>query len=483
MIPTLAAPGARPGARRTARHPRQLALDLPSSTCPIGIVGVRLRLQVPARAPRADRRPLRRRRASCSRAAALALIVYALSEGPTRRLDVAAGADHRRDSALVAVGRDGVRRDHASRTRCWSCGCSATGCSASATSSACSRSASFLGLTFVMPLYLQLLRGQDALSSGLTTFPQAFGHHGLVAGRRPAVRAHRPAPADVGRAVRRRPRRSSRFTTLGLRHRPVGDPSADVRSAACAWASRSCRCRRPSYATIEPRRQRAGLVDLLHAAPDRRVARCRDPGQHPHLVHADRRLADHRSPERALTGFHWAFGVAVLFSFLAALSPRSSSATARPPARCGCAQVAAHLTRRSPGSSSPLAVGVVAQPLLAVERSARRRRPRARRTARTGSGRSTRGSSATARACAARAGTCRRRRRVRATCGATGSVVKHRLSWMCHCISAPPRSGTSVERDRLGSMYIADTSCLRAVGLAARRPGSPGGPGRGPRRR
>ena len=34
---------------------------------------------------------------------------------------------------------------------------------------------SFLGVLFVMPLYLQLLRGQDALHSGLTTFPQAFG--------------------------------------------------------------------------------------------------------------------------------------------------------------------------------------------------------------------------------------------------------------------------------------------------------------------
>jgi EmrB/QacA subfamily drug resistance transporter len=34
---------------------------------------------------------------------------------------------------------------------------------------------SFLGLLFVMPLYLQLLRGQDAFHSGLTTFPQAFG--------------------------------------------------------------------------------------------------------------------------------------------------------------------------------------------------------------------------------------------------------------------------------------------------------------------
>jgi EmrB/QacA subfamily drug resistance transporter len=34
---------------------------------------------------------------------------------------------------------------------------------------------SFIGLLFVLPLYLQLLRGQDALTSGLTTFPQAFG--------------------------------------------------------------------------------------------------------------------------------------------------------------------------------------------------------------------------------------------------------------------------------------------------------------------
>ena len=35
--------------------------------------------------------------------------------------------------------------------------------------------ASFLGVTFVMPLYLQSIRGQDPLTSGLTTFPQAFG--------------------------------------------------------------------------------------------------------------------------------------------------------------------------------------------------------------------------------------------------------------------------------------------------------------------
>jgi EmrB/QacA subfamily drug resistance transporter len=44
---------------------------------------------------------------------------------------------------------------------------------------------SFLGLTFVMPLYLQLFRGMDALESGLTTFPQALGVliSGQIAGR------------------------------------------------------------------------------------------------------------------------------------------------------------------------------------------------------------------------------------------------------------------------------------------------------------
>jgi len=35
--------------------------------------------------------------------------------------------------------------------------------------------ASFLGVMFVMPIYLQNLRGMSALQSGLTTFPQAFG--------------------------------------------------------------------------------------------------------------------------------------------------------------------------------------------------------------------------------------------------------------------------------------------------------------------
>lgn len=45
--------------------------------------------------------------------------------------------------------------------------------------------ASFLGVMFIMPIYLQNLRGMSALQSGLTTFPQAFGVFcsSLIAGR------------------------------------------------------------------------------------------------------------------------------------------------------------------------------------------------------------------------------------------------------------------------------------------------------------
>ena len=38
-----------------------------------------------------------------------------------------------------------------------------------------SASATFVGLLFLMPLYLQSVRGESALSSGLTTFPEALG--------------------------------------------------------------------------------------------------------------------------------------------------------------------------------------------------------------------------------------------------------------------------------------------------------------------
>ena len=50
-----------------------------------------------------------------------------------------------------------------------------------------------------------------------------------------------------------------------------------------------------------------------------------------------------------------------------------------------------------------------------------------------------------------------------ATLGAA-PVVKHRLSWMCHCMSAPPMSGTLSRATVSGSMYMALTSFFEPSG-------------------
>ena len=64
--------------------------------------------------------------------------------------------------------------------------------------------ASFLGLTFVLPLYLQNLRGLTALESGLTTFPQALGvlASSQIAGRLyPRVGPRRLMASGLGAAA------------------------------------------------------------------------------------------------------------------------------------------------------------------------------------------------------------------------------------------------------------------------------------------
>ena len=68
--------------------------------------------------------------------------------------------------------------------------------------------ASFLGVTFVMPLYLQLIRGLSPLNSGLTTFPQAFGIMAL-------------APADPSRTASASRAFATTTATAGLRLRDV----------------------------------------------------------------------------------------------------------------------------------------------------------------------------------------------------------------------------------------------------------------------
>ena len=182
MVPTLAAPALGPVHRRLDRDQHQLALDLPrqrarSAWSRCGSAGVTcestsIRPAVASTSP-----------ASSCPASALALIVYTLSEGPhsgwTSPLVVTCGVI----GVIAAVAMTVVELRISSpmldlrllHNRMFR-QCNLVGLFSMA---------SFLGVTFVMPLYLQLLRGMTPLASGLTTFPQAFGImiSSVIAGR------------------------------------------------------------------------------------------------------------------------------------------------------------------------------------------------------------------------------------------------------------------------------------------------------------
>ena len=63
-----------------------------------------------------------------------------------------------------------------------------------------------------------------------------------------------------------------------------------------------------------------------------------------------------------------------------------------------------------------------------------------------------------------------------ATCGASLSSVKQRLSWMCHCVSGPPMSGTvfSVRARRAACTWPTPASVRAAVHLVDERLGMVG---------
>ncbi len=145
--------------------------------------------------------------------------------------------------------------------------------------------ASFLGVTFVMPLYLQLIRGMDPLESGLTTFPQAIGvmASSFIAGS---------LYARIG------PRRlmTGGFLSAGLTiafyvgldrgHEPVADPWLDV----VAWLLHGLRLRADAGCQLrdDPTGdERPRLFAVLHPTTGGRVVRCGHPGQRaggPHVA-------------------------------------------------------------------------------------------------------------------------------------------------------------------------------------------------------
>ena len=118
----------------------------------------------------------------------LGLLMYGVSEGPGQGWTgpevlgtIAAGAG--------AAGGHGGRRAADARADGRTCGCWATACSGPATGSWSSASVAFLGTLYTISLYYQDGRGLNALGSGLSTFPEAFG---VMAGAQLASRVLYP---------------------------------------------------------------------------------------------------------------------------------------------------------------------------------------------------------------------------------------------------------------------------------------------------
>ncbi len=179
--------------------------------------------------------------------------------------------------------------------------------------------ASFLGLTFIMPLYLQLLRGQDAFTSGLTTFPQALGvmMSSLIAGRLYSRIGPRRLMAGgfFGAAVT-----IAMFTQIGLdtslwlirammllRGFCMGFAFVPMQAASYATIAPSDNGRASSIFSTQRQVGVSLGVAVLASVLSSSMSLSRPPQSAAAI-------------ERALTGYHWAFGTAVLFAFAAAVA-------------------------------------------------------------------------------------------------------------------------------------------------------------------
>lgn len=176
--------------------------------------------------------------------------------------------------------------------------------------------ASFLGVTFVMPIYLQNIRGMTPLQSGLTTFPQAIGvmASSFIAGS---------LYAKVG------PRRlmTGGFFSAGLAITLYIGLTIDT----SLWLIRGLMLLRglcmgfafvpmqaASYATIPPAQN--GRASSLFST-QRQVGVSFGVAILASVLSAHMSLSERVTPEgldRALTGVHWAFATAVGFAMVAA---------------------------------------------------------------------------------------------------------------------------------------------------------------------
>ena len=176
---------------------------------------------------------------------------------------------------------------------------------------------SFLGVTFVMPLYLQLLRGMTPLASGLTTFPQAFGImlSSVIAGRVYASIGPRRLMSGAFFAAALA---ISLYTTLGL-HTSLWLIRALMFGRGACMGFAFVPMQAASYATIEPAQN--GRASSIFST-QRQVGVSLGVAIVASILAAHMSLSRAPFPNevnRALTGVRWAFGVAVILALLAAV--------------------------------------------------------------------------------------------------------------------------------------------------------------------
>ena len=177
--------------------------------------------------------------------------------------------------------------------------------------------ASFLGVTFVMPLYLQLLRGMTPLASGLTTFPQAFGImiSSVIAGRLYARIGPRRLMSGAFLAAALA---IALYTTLGL-HTSLWLIRGLMFGRGLCMGFAFVPMQAASYATIDPA-QNGRAASIF--STQRQVGVSLGVAIVASILAAHMSLS--RAPlanevGRALTGVRWAFGVAVILALGAAI--------------------------------------------------------------------------------------------------------------------------------------------------------------------